>query len=82
MNATHTIVGQSKVLVNPSRGIRTEVVDNEDGTWSFNWVSIFDGQVLPRKFEQIFASEADAQTAREAFREGERRKLRFDFFIE
>jgi hypothetical protein len=82
MNATHTIVGQSKILVNPIRGIRTEIVDNGDGTWSFNWVSIFDGQVLPKKFERVFASEADAEVAREEFRESERKKLRFDFFIE
>lgn len=82
MHTTHTIVGQSKVLVNPVCGIRTEVLDNGDGRWSFNWVSIFDGQVLPTKFEGIFASEADAEGAREEFKESERRKLRIDFFIE
>jgi hypothetical protein len=80
--ATHTIVSQGSILVNPMNGLTTEVVQNSDGTWSFNWTPIFDGRELPKMFEGVFSSQDGADRAREAFRASEQKKLRPAFFIE
>ena len=79
--STHTITSQGPILVNPVNGLTTEVVQNPDNTWSFNWTSIFDDKVLSRKCEGVFGSRADAENAREAFRENERKKARPAFFV-
>jgi hypothetical protein len=69
--------------LNPVNGLTTEVVPNQDGTWSLNWTSIFDGQELTKRCLGVFRLKVGAEDAREEFRANERRKIRpASFFIE
>lgn len=81
---THIITEVSPTIVTPTpnNGIRTEVIENADGSWSFILTYVFLGREQGKKCDNVFSSRDEAEQARSEFRESERKKMRQDFFVE
>jgi hypothetical protein len=83
-HAANTIIAQSSTAATPvpHNGVKTEVLQDGDGNWLFNWTPIFDGVELEKQRGGVFDSYDNAEAARQTFIANEKKKVRLGFQID